>query len=288
MTSDDNCIADWQHVSFSYYKYVPSLAAAGIFSALFFLSLAGHSFRMVRARAWFLTPLVVGCLFEFIGFVGRAISAEQKPGCWTETPYLVQTLFILLAPALFAASVYMSLGRIIELVDGEKYSIIRRTWLTKIFVCGDVICFLLLAGGGGMLASAKTNKAEFDAGNNIIIGGLVLQLLWFGFFVVITLIFHRRMILAPTARSHEADIKWRSYLHALYVASVLIIIRNIFRLIEYCQGSNGYLLTTEVFVYCLDALPMFLVVAWFLWKYPGEMSPLLQKQAIYNNSMHEI
>ncbi|KAK0755480.1 hypothetical protein N5P37_011988 [Trichoderma harzianum] len=288
MSSGDNCIADWQHVSYSYYKYVPSLAAAGIFSALFFLSLAGHSFRMVRARAWFLTPLVIGCLFEFVGFVGRAVSAEQKPGCWTETPYLVQTLFILLAPALFAASVYMSLGRIIELVDGEKHAIIKRTWLTKIFVCGDVICFLLLAGGGGMLASAKTNKAEFDAGNNIIIGGLVLQLLWFGLFVVIALIFHRRMILAPTARSHQADIKWRSYLHALYAASALIIIRNIFRLIEYCQGSNGYLLTTEVFVYCLDALPMFLVVAWFLWKYPGEMSPLLQKQALYNNSMHEI
>ncbi|KAL6697038.1 RTA1 like domain-containing protein [Trichoderma pleuroticola] len=288
MSSGDNCIPDWQHVSYSYYKYVPSLAAAGIFSALFFLSLVGHSFRMIRARAWFLMPLVIGCLFEFIGFVGRAVSAEQKPGCWAETPYLVQTLFILLAPALFAASVYMSLGRIIELVDGEKHSIIKRTWLTKIFVCGDVICFLLLAGGGGMLASAKTNKAEFDAGNNIIIGGLVLQLLWFGFFVVIALIFHRRMMLAPTARSHHADIKWRSYLHALYVASALIIIRNIFRLIEYCQGSNGYLLTTEVFVYCLDALPMFLVVAWFLWKYPGEMSPLLQKQALYDDSMLEI
>jgi hypothetical protein len=41
----------------------------------------------------------------------------------------------------------MSLGRIIELVDGEKHAIIKRRWLTKIFVCGDVICFLLLAGG---------------------------------------------------------------------------------------------------------------------------------------------
>lgn len=56
-------------------------------------------------------------------------------------------MFILLAPALFAASVYMTLGRIIELVDGEKYAIIKRRWLTKLFVCGDVICFLLLAGG---------------------------------------------------------------------------------------------------------------------------------------------
>lgn len=142
--------------------------------------------------------------------------------------------------------------------------------------------------GGGMLASAKTNKKEFDLANNIIIGGLVLQLLWFGLFVVIALIFHRRMMLAPTARSYQADIKWRSYLHALYVASVLIIVRNIFRLIEYCQGSNGYLLTTEVFVYCLDALPMFLVVAWFLWKYVGEVSGLLRTKQSYGLPMNEI
>ncbi|KAM0454572.1 hypothetical protein ACHAPV_005680 [Trichoderma viride] len=182
----------------------------------------------------------------------------------------------------------MTLGRIIEVVDGEKYALIGRRWLTKIFVCGDVVCFLLLGGGGGMLASAKTNKKEFDLANNIIIGGLVLQLLWFGLFVVIALIFHRRMMLAPTARSYQADIKWRSYLHALYVASVLIIVRNIFRLIEYCQGSNGYLLTTEVFVYCLDALPMFLVVAWFLWKYVGEVSGLLRTKQSYGLPMNEI
>lgn len=41
----------------------------------------------------------------------------------------------------------MTLGRIIEVVDGEKYAIIKRRWLTKIFVTGDIICFLLLGGG---------------------------------------------------------------------------------------------------------------------------------------------
>jgi hypothetical protein len=56
-------------------------------------------------------------------------------------------MFILLAPALFAASIYMILGRIILLVGGQEHSIIRPQWLTKIFVIGDVICFLLLAGG---------------------------------------------------------------------------------------------------------------------------------------------
>ena len=45
---------------------------------------------------------------------------------------------ILIAPTLFAASIYMELGRIILLVDGEHHAIIRKRWLTKIFVVGDV------------------------------------------------------------------------------------------------------------------------------------------------------
>lgn len=86
-------------------------------------------------------------IVEFIGFAGRAASASQKAGCWTLTPYLIQSMFLLLAPAMFAASIYMVLGRVILLVDGEVYALIRRRWLTKIFVTGDVICFLLLGGG---------------------------------------------------------------------------------------------------------------------------------------------
>lgn len=41
----------------------------------------------------------------------------------------------------------MLLGRIMVLVDGESKSIIRRSWLTKIFVCGDVLSLLLQAAG---------------------------------------------------------------------------------------------------------------------------------------------
>lgn len=48
---------------------------------------------------------------------------------------------------MFAASVYMELGRIILLVNGEDRSMIRKKWLTKIFVFGDVFSFLLQSGG---------------------------------------------------------------------------------------------------------------------------------------------
>lgn len=36
-------------------------------------------------------------------------------------PYVVQNLFLLLAPALFAASVYMILGRVVSVTDGKRF-----------------------------------------------------------------------------------------------------------------------------------------------------------------------
>jgi hypothetical protein len=59
----------------------------------------------------------------------------------------VQSLLLLLAPALFAASIYMVLGRIILLTDGEAHSLIRARWLTKLFVMGDVLSFLGQSAG---------------------------------------------------------------------------------------------------------------------------------------------
>jgi hypothetical protein len=41
----------------------------------------------------------------------------------------------------------MILGRIILATDGETFSLVRKKWLTKIFVCGDVLSFFVLAGG---------------------------------------------------------------------------------------------------------------------------------------------
>jgi hypothetical protein len=92
------------------------------------------------------------CIVEILGYIGRSIGSKQTPN-WTLGPYIIQTLFILLAPTLFAASMYMILGRMIRLLDAEAHSLIRTTRLTKIFVAGDVLSFLVQSGG--MLAHRR-------------------------------------------------------------------------------------------------------------------------------------
>lgn len=82
---------------------------------------------------------------------------------WALGPFIIQSLFILIAPALFAASIYIILGRIILLVDGERYSLVRQKWLTKIFVTGDVISFMLQ--GAGKYSSPYYNSSITNNGS---------------------------------------------------------------------------------------------------------------------------
>ena len=41
----------------------------------------------------------------------------------------------------------MVLGRLIRFTEGENLAPIKARWLTKIFVCGDVLSFLVQSGG---------------------------------------------------------------------------------------------------------------------------------------------
>lgn len=67
------------------------------------------------------------------------------------------SLLLLHAPALFAASIYMLLSRIIQVIDGEGHSLVKRRWLTKMFAAGDVISFFVQCGGMSPSLSPKAN-----------------------------------------------------------------------------------------------------------------------------------
>jgi hypothetical protein len=60
----------------------------------------------------------------------------------------MQAIPLLVAPALFAAIIYIELGRIIIMTDGEGRALIPKKWMTKIFVTRDVLSFILQGGGG--------------------------------------------------------------------------------------------------------------------------------------------
>jgi RTA1 like protein len=210
-----------------------------------------------------------------VGYVGRAMGHSDKEA---RGPFIVQSLLILVAPAFFAATIYMTLGRLMRVTNGAKYSIIRVTWMTKIFVIGDVLSFFVQGGGGGIMASGDVDQLEL--GENVILGGLFLQIIMFGVFILVSIIFHYRMRKSPTQQSYNPDLRWEKVLYILYSVSALIMVRNIFRVAEYIGGRDGMLLSVEWPIYGFDALLMAATMAIFYWGYPAAIkSKVLDTEA---------
>jgi RTA1 like protein len=262
MSSDSN--SDNDEYEFKLYRYVPSLPVAVTVAAIFGILTLAHLYRMYRWRSWFCIPFIIGGIFETVGYIGRILSHFDNEKV---SYFIIQSLPILLGPALFAASIYMTLGRIIQAVQAAHLSIIPIRWQTRLFVCGDVISFLTQMTGGGVQATGSLSSMK--TGENIILAGLWLQIVFFGFFVVCSTIFHIRCIRKPTTASVSSDVPWQRMLVMLYTVSGLILVRSLFRVIEYIQGNAGYLLRTEWPIYVFDALLMAITMGIFLVWHPG-------------------
>jgi RTA1 like protein len=183
-------------------------------------------------------------------------------------PYVIQNLFILLPPALFAATIYMCLGRVIKLVHADHLSPIRPRRLTWIFVGGDFLSFYVQGGSAAFSVMADKNALYPMIAEAMVVGGLGIQLLSFCLFGLTALTFHRRLKRAPTTASDSGDQEWRVVMRMLYSVSALIIVRSIFRIVEYVLGSTGYPLTHEWTLYLFDTIPMLAVSVVFFLRYP--------------------
>jgi hypothetical protein len=225
-----------------------------------------------------MTAFLVGALFEVIGYSARIQSAAHQQAT---TPFIIQTLCILLAPALMAATIYMILGRIILLTSGEAFALIRRTWMTKIFVLGDVLSFVAQGIGGGMLTNNNgTIKEQLDrqkTGKNIILIGLWIQIIFFGVFLLVALMFQFR------GRHHfkklPLGLGWQKHMYTLYAVAFLILVRSLFRVAEYVQGVDGFLYKHEVFLYVFDATLVFGAMVAMNVTHPADIARLLRDKA---------
>jgi hypothetical protein len=206
----------------------------------------------------------------------------------------MQYLLLLVAPALFAASIYIILGRIILLVDGERYALIRQKWLTKLFVTGDIISFLVQGGGGGIMGSATEKGIKI--GEKLVLVGLFLQLFFFAIFVVIAGTFHYRLVRGLPLKKYKAAgptsvnvhaLPWKRHLVALYLASGLILVRSTFRVIEYLMGNAGFLLRKEIFLYIFDAVLMLGVMLIFNWVHPSQVTEAFEERHTTEKSESE-
>ena len=120
---------------------------------------------------------------------------------------------------------------------------------------------------------AAGSISAMDMGANIVIGGLAIQLLFFGFFVIVSAVFHWRVKRNSRNISHPSELnkKWESIMWTLYAACFLILVRSIFRVAEFVEGNDGFIMKREYLLYIFDACLMSLTGIALAIIYPGSL-----------------
>ena len=179
----------------NYYNYIPLLAPAIIFIIFFFAISVTITFLSIRHRIAYLTVLLVGTYAEVIGY-GARIAGHWVPGNFPV--FLIMDVCIILAPIAFAAANYVVFGRLLRLVSANipdrRFSFLPINRITTIFVTSDIISFLVQAAGAGLLLSRDSNgnpnlKMQ-KTGDDILIGGLCINLISFCFFSTVIIFFN--------------------------------------------------------------------------------------------------
>ncbi|KAE9374163.1 RTA1-domain-containing protein [Stipitochalara longipes BDJ] len=243
------------------YGYEPSRTTAYAYMALFALSAFVHFIMMFPLRAAFFIPLILGCAMEAGGYYCRAWSAANTHKI---LPFVISGLLILAAPPMLAATVYMTFGRIIRNLKAASFSIISPRWLTSLFVLGDVVCLGSQLAGSVLRASddLKTNQT----GSHIVLAGLILQVAMFSFFGLLVAVFHIRYRF-----SEDTGLGWKKHVIVLYILSIVFVVRNIVRIVEFTQSADGYIATHESMLYLFDGSFMLFVSVLLVFVHPGRL-----------------
>ncbi|CRK25394.1 hypothetical protein BN1708_003964 [Verticillium longisporum] len=250
-----------------FYHYLPSQEAGWTFVVIFGLATLIHIFLLFKLRAWHFLPLILGTIGEAFGYYGR-VMAHSRPN--VAGPFIIQNLLILGMAPLIAATVYMSLSRVIKALDLREHLPITPRLTTAFYIIVDIGCFVTQVFGSIMPASGDPQGIAL--GRNLIIGGLIAQLVALSLFTFSNLHAHRcAKRLAMVKVGGPIPLNGSRYFAASYVATLAMLTRALVRGVEYLQGGDGVVMSHEVFLYLFDAVPITLILVLYMFIHPGRL-----------------
>jgi len=215
--------------------------------------------------------LVAGTMECFAyGLRAKMAAVGTLPQIWE---FIVSLVALIIAPIFIALANYLVCGRIVRHV-GVQYSLFRPAIIERFFVISDVVSFLVQAIGASVFASATTNNSPqsvFDVAQAILIAGFVIQLAALVLFLTTCVYVDLRTQRHP--RPEISHGKWRRLFTALYISVSMVLIRSIYRTIEF-EVKRGSDLSTELngheaYFGVFETLAMFIAFVVYVPFHPG-------------------
>ncbi|KAF2500062.1 RTA1-domain-containing protein [Lophium mytilinum] len=267
------CPISWATIS-----YLPNLGGNVVYLACFFVLLGIQMFFGIKHKTWtFLGSMIMGLLLEIIGYIGR-IMLHNNP--FIMNNFLVYLICLTIGPAFFSGCIYLCLGRIITVVGPENSRLQPRTY-AKIFIGCDLFALVLQAVGGALASTAK-DHAGSQQGTNVMIAGLVSQVISMVLFMALWLDFTIRVRKAkamgslgrsqpPLYNTLRNSRIFTGFQLSLVIATVLIFIRCIYRVAELAGGFDSAIANSEVSFMIFEGPMIIIAVALITWFHPGRV-----------------
>jgi RTA1 like protein len=285
----------------SLYPFHPSTAAAILFTVLYFLLAAHHTYiqaiyprlRLRRhnhasnnpcrgGRHNYTIPTALAAGLSTSGYALRiaSIKMDSEIGIYASSSSL-----IVISPIFVCATLYLLIARLIRrslpptssntrnskdgLQHPQRFFKVPPLWIGRLFITSDVLSFLTQGGGTSIAAGGNWEGDSAKIGTNILLLGLSLQLATFTAFIVLLWRFVCRVRIVEGAS--EPNIK--KLLVGVVVASACIEVRSVYRVVEFALGVEGYPFQHEWPLYVLEAVPMWGAIAAMGWWHPVRLVP---------------
>lgn len=271
-------MADVPSEDWSVWLFNPSLPLAIVATAVYTIATVWISYlTCYRYKAWYFVCVPIGGLCQVTGYAIRAYSTQNPQDIGV---FATSTSLIVLAPIFVAAGNYLLIGRLIRAVlppSHHRIFKIPAQRLTRIYVSFDAVCLCVQSSGSSLASGVAWVGQLADIGIKILLAGLALQVFAFSTYLCILVRFHqlsRSIAVMPQG--------WFNVLKAVYISSILILVRSIFRMVEFAEGTEGYSLRHEwmfwVFEGLLTIFALLIFCVWHPSKYLGNAGASIKRK----------
>ena len=220
-------------------------------------------------RRWHTMALPIGAGAEALGYLFRYLFITGSPNGY----FIASFIIILVTPNIFAYCNYATVGRLLPSLSTrpgpktwlripiitDSHGVFRALRIAKFFVMADVAAFLVQVSAAAFLTSSNTTTQSY--GVDVVEVGLALALSFIGLFFFVTVFVYASSTYEIRSHPQYGDIK-KLYI-SLFATITMLLIRSIYRMVEFVGGNSSYVASHEVYFYLFDCLPMLVACGFY-------------------------
>ncbi|KAJ5117842.1 hypothetical protein N7476_006788 [Penicillium atrosanguineum] len=244
--------------STEFYGYLPSEPAALFGVAYFGTAVLICILQIIFGtyKHYWMITLALAAAGEAIGWGGR-LWAHFAPANWM--PFMIQICSLIVSPVFISAADYVLFCKIVE-NSGDRLLHVPSKLFWIGFIILDIIS-LAIQTVGGVLVSSAQNHGQLDHGSSVMRSGIIFQFSNTVMFVALVL---GTILRLRTKGIRLSSVTGWPVMVAMWVSTVMVFVRNAYRIAELSGGWKGHLMRTEGYLVGLDMVPMAVAVGSFV------------------------